>query len=126
VWTIGATATDQAGNEVKAYTTFHLRRETALEGFAVSQRKRVRVSGTLMRLDPYGLLGRRPFAKRRVLIRFREAGGEWRTLASVLTRQDGSFDRRVKPAGEGVYRVEFPATSRYAADISPERRPRRN
>ncbi|WP_214111136.1 hypothetical protein [Acrocarpospora catenulata] len=122
-WTVTATAADAEGHTVKAYTTFQLRRVTGLRGVAVNRvGDRVRVSGSLMRLDPLGPAAFRPFRGQPVVIRQRRTGSEvWRQVAKTVTSRDGWFDVRVRPIGEGLYRAEFPGTPRYAPDTRRER-----
>ncbi|MFI7029606.1 hypothetical protein ACIBK1_12980 [Microbispora rosea] len=122
-WTVVATAVNGRGERVVAHAGFNLRRETEIEGLKVAREGNgVRVTGTLMRVDPVGKVDYRPFAGQRVRIRFRpEGSSRWKTVGEAVTRRDGWFTARVRADGEGAWRAEYAGTSRYAADASPQR-----
>ncbi|MEU8059297.1 hypothetical protein [Microbispora bryophytorum] len=122
-WTVTATAVNAQGEQAVARVEFNLRRATEIEGLkVVRDGDDVRVTGTLLRVDPVGKVDYRPFAGQRVRIRFRPAGSShWKTVGEAVTRRDGWFSARVRADGEGAWRAEYPGTSRYAADASPRR-----
>ncbi|WP_169985890.1 hypothetical protein [Microbispora sp. H10836] len=122
-WTVTATAVNARGERAVARAGFNLRRATEIDGLkAVRDGDAVRVTGTLLRVDPIGKVDYRPFAGQRVEIRFRPAGSpRWRTVGEAVTRRDGWFSARVRADGEGTWRAEYAGTSRYAADASPQR-----
>ncbi|MEN3537228.1 hypothetical protein AAH991_19105 [Microbispora sp. ZYX-F-249] len=122
-WTVTATAVNARGERAVARAGFNLRRATEIEGLkAVRDGEAVRVTGTLLRVDPVGKVDYRPFAGQRVEVRFRPAGSpRWRTVGEAVTRRDGWFSARVRVDGEGAWRAEYAGTSRYAADTSPQR-----
>ncbi|GGO23495.1 hypothetical protein GCM10010116_47370 [Microbispora rosea subsp. aerata] len=123
-WTVTATAVNARGERVVAHAGFNLRRATEIEGLkVVRDGDTVRVTGTLLRVDPVGKVDYRPFAGQRIEIRFRPAGSSrWKTVGEAVTRRDGWFSVRVRADGEGTWRAEYAGTSRYAADASPQRR----
>ncbi|MEV7804725.1 hypothetical protein AB0O28_17435 [Microbispora sp. NPDC088329] len=122
-WTVTATAVNARGERAVARTEFNLRRATEIEGLKVTRDgDGVRVTGTLLRVDPVGRVDYRPFAGQRVRICFRPAGSSrWRTVGEAVTRRDGWFSARVRADGEGTWRAAYAGTSRYAADASPQR-----
>ncbi|XVQ82676.1 hypothetical protein ACQP2K_27950 [Microbispora siamensis] len=122
-WTVTATAVNARGERAVARVGFNLRRATEIEGLkVVRDGDGVRVTGTLLRVDPVGKVDYRPFAGQRVRICFRPAGSSrWKTVGEAVTRRDGWFTARVRADGEGAWRAEYAGTSRYAADASPQR-----
>ncbi|WP_370017737.1 hypothetical protein [Planotetraspora sp. GP83] len=124
-WTVTATAKDAAGGTVTARTTFFLKRATELEGVnAVRADDRVRITGTLLRVDPVGRVDYRPFPGQPVVICFRPGGSKaWRTVATAVTGKDGWFSARVRAAGDGMWRAEYAGTGHYAPDTSSDRNP---
>ncbi|MEU6428028.1 hypothetical protein ABZ860_19230 [Microbispora sp. NPDC046973] len=122
-WTVTATAVNARGERAVARVGFNLRRATEIEGLkVVRDGEGVRVTGTLMRVDPVGKVDYRPFPGQRVRICFRPAGSSrWKTVGEAVTRRDGWFTARVRADGEGAWRAEYAGTSRYAADASPQR-----
>ncbi|KAB8187305.1 hypothetical protein [Microbispora catharanthi] len=122
-WTVTATAVNARGERAVARVGFNLRRATEIEGLkVVRDGDGVRVTGTLLRVDPVGKVDYRPFAGQRVRICFRPAGSSrWKTVGEAVTRRDGWFTARVRAEGEGAWRAEYAGTSRYAADASPQR-----
>ncbi|MGI5156805.1 hypothetical protein [Microbispora sp. CA-102843] len=122
-WTVTATAVNARGERAVARVGFNLRRATEIEGLkVVRDGDGVRVTGTLIRVDPLGKVDYRPFAGQRVRICFRPAGSSrWKTVGEAVTRRDGWFTARVRVDGEGAWRAEYAGTSRYAADASPQR-----
>ncbi|MCT9932753.1 hypothetical protein N5079_21345 [Planotetraspora sp. A-T 1434] len=124
-WTVTATAKDAAGGTVTARTTFFLKRATELEGVhAVRADDRVRITGTLLRVDPVGRVDYRPFPGQPVAICFRPGGSKvWRTVATAVTGKDGWFSARVRATGDGMWRAEYAGTGHYAPDTSSDRNP---
>ncbi len=122
-WTVTATAVNARGERAVARAGFNLRRATEIEGLkVVRDGDGVRVTGTLLRVDPVGKVDYRPFAGQRVRICFRPAGSSrWKTVGDAVTRRDGWFTARVRADGEGAWRAEYAGTSRYAADASAQR-----
>ncbi|MEU6411108.1 hypothetical protein [Microbispora sp. NPDC046933] len=122
-WTVTATAVNARGERAVARVGFNLRRATEIEGLKVARDgDAVRVTGTLLRVDPVGKVDYRPFPGQRVRICFRPAGSSrWKTVGETVTRRDGWFTARVRADGEGTWRAEYAGTSRYAADASPQR-----
>lgn len=119
-WTVTATAVDADGHSVTAGTTFSLRRATELEGVKVARDgDDVRITGTLLRVDPRGRVDYRPFGKQRVVFCFRPSGAaEWQDMGSAVTRKDGWFSGRVRDAGDGAWRAEYAGNKHYARDVS--------
>ncbi|MEW9531118.1 hypothetical protein [Microbispora sp. NPDC049125] len=123
-WTVTATAWDARGGVVTARTTFALRRATSLEGVKAVRDgdEGVRVTGTLLRVDPVGRVDYRPFPGQRVTVSYRRGGsGEWRPLGRAFTRRDGWFSTRLRAPGDGVWRAEYSGTTHYAPDVSAEK-----
>jgi hypothetical protein len=124
-WTVTATARNAAGAVVTSRTTFFLRRQTTIEGVNVVRNdNQVRITGTLLRVDPLGRVDYRPFAGQSVALCFRPAGsGTWRTMGTAVTDKDGWFSRRLRGMGEGVWRAEYAGTAHYARDTSVDKHP---
>ncbi|MBP2703609.1 hypothetical protein JOL79_07325 [Microbispora sp. RL4-1S] len=124
-WTVTATARNGRGGELAEKTVFYLRRATEIDGARVVRdgRAGVRVSGTLLRVDPLGRVDYRPFPGQRVRLWFRPSGaGEWQPAGSAVTRRDGWFSARARGRVAGVWRAEYPGTTRYARSTSQEKR----
>ncbi|WP_433501001.1 hypothetical protein ACQP1K_12280 [Sphaerimonospora sp. CA-214678] len=119
-WTITATATGADGGSVTAHTTFSLRRATQLEGVKVARDgDDVRITGTLLRVDPQGRVDYRPFGKQRVVFCFRPSGSDdWQDVGSAVTRKDGWFSGRMHNAGDGAWRAEYVGNKHYAREAS--------
>ncbi|MGW4642080.1 hypothetical protein ACWEN6_26435 [Sphaerisporangium sp. NPDC004334] len=120
-WRAVATVRDARGRRTTAATSFLFRKASTLTGVqAVRARKRpraLRVSGTLMRVDPTGRFDYWSFPRQRVSIQFRKHGGRrWKIQARARTDREGVFHRRV-PRRHGVWRVVYPGTRRYAGVI---------
>jgi hypothetical protein len=124
-WTVTATARDAAGGVVTSRSVFFLKRETTLEGVNVVRHDGdVRITGTLLRVDPLGQVDYRPFAGQSVALRFRPAGSRtWRTMGTAVTNKDGWFTGRLNAQGDGLWRAEYAGTGHYAGDISADKHP---
>ncbi|GII51719.1 hypothetical protein Pth03_01080 [Planotetraspora thailandica] len=124
-WTVTATARDATGAVAVSRTMFFLKRETTLEGVnVVRQAGGVRVTGTLLRVDPLGRVDYRPFPGQPVVLRFRPAGSQiWRTMRTTVTDRNGWFAGRLNGQGDGLWRAEYAGTRHYAGDISADRNP---
>ncbi|GAA4573095.1 hypothetical protein GCM10023193_66020 [Planotetraspora kaengkrachanensis] len=125
-WTVTATARNAQGNVVNYRTIFFLKRQTTLEGVNVlrSVNNQVRITGTLLRVDPLGRVDYRPFAGQSVSLAFRPAGsGVWRTMGTAVTDKNGWFSSRLRGMGDGVWRAEYAGTGHYAGDISLDKHP---
>ncbi|MEU8270110.1 hypothetical protein AB0B89_23500 [Sphaerisporangium sp. NPDC049002] len=117
-WRAIATARNARGARVTASASFLFKKATTLSGIQVGRvRKRaraVRLSGTLMRVDPTGRFDYWSFPRQRVTLQLRTHGkGPWKTVAKARTNGDGHFTRRVKRA-HGTWRVFYPGTRHYA------------
>ncbi|GLV50388.1 hypothetical protein TBS_09630 [Thermobispora bispora] len=119
-WTVTVTARNARGAETTAQAEFRLRRATELSGVTVARAGgRVRVTGTLLRVDPAGRVAYRPFAGQRVLIRHRPKGARsWRTAGSATTGKDGWFSAKVPREGVQEWRVEYPGDDHHARSVS--------
>ncbi|GAA1304285.1 hypothetical protein [Planotetraspora silvatica] len=124
-WTVTATARNAAGTVVTSRTIFFLKRQTEIEGVNVVRNdNQVRITGTLLRVDPLGRVDYRPFAGQSVALCFRPAGaGTWRTMGTAVTDKDGWFSGRLRGMGDGVWRAEYAGTGHYAGDISADKNP---
>lgn len=129
-WRAIATARNARGARVTASSSFLFKKATVLSGIQVGRaRKRhraVRLSGTLMRVDPTGRFDYWSFPRQRVTLQFRKHGGKtWKTVAKASTNRDGRFVRRVKRA-HGTWRVFYPGTHHYAHISASARHVARN
>lgn len=120
LWTITVTAKNEEDRVVTARTAFSLRRATRLEGVKVVRNgDGVRITGTLLRVDPKGRVDYRPFGKQRVIFSFRPAGADdWQVMGDAVTRKDGWFSARLNDAGDGQWRAEYGGNNHYAGDAS--------
>ncbi|MEV7970972.1 hypothetical protein AB0O34_34015 [Sphaerisporangium sp. NPDC088356] len=129
-WRAIATARNARGARVTASSSFLFKKATALSGVQVGRvRKRgraVRLTGTLMRVDPTGRFDYWSFPRQRVTLQFRRHGQRtWKTVAKARTNGDGRFARRVKRA-HGTWRVFYPGTPHYAHVSASSRHMARN
>ncbi|MCF6469935.1 hypothetical protein FAF44_16265 [Nonomuraea sp. MG754425] len=124
-WTITATAKGANGATVTEYASFELRRETRLAGVRAERPARadgVRLRGSLTRVDPRGLTDYGPFAKQGLEILWRpDTTSEWQTVGRTTTDAAGAFVGMVLGHTDGYWRVRYPGTRHYAADISKTR-----
>ncbi|GII65966.1 hypothetical protein Skr01_60510 [Sphaerisporangium krabiense] len=82
---------------------------------------RVRVSGTLMRVDPAGRYDYWSFPGQRVVVQFRKHGGrKWRSVAKARADGEGRFVRQVRRA-HGTWRVIYPGNSHYSRSTTSQR-----
>ncbi|MFC4590029.1 hypothetical protein [Sphaerisporangium corydalis] len=124
-WRAVATARNARGARATATATFLFRKATTFSRVRVTRAKRrahaVRVTGTLMRVDPTGRFDYWTFPRQRVTLQFRKhAKGRWKKVATTRTNGDGDFARRVRRA-RGTWRVVYPGTRHYA-DVSTSAR----
>ncbi|GAA4592821.1 hypothetical protein GCM10023194_55590 [Planotetraspora phitsanulokensis] len=124
-WTVTATARNAEGNVVTYRTIFFLKRQTALEGVnVVRSDNQVRITGTLLRVDPLGRVDYRPFEGQEIALAFRPSGsGTWRTMGTAVTDKNGWFSSRHRGMGDGVWRAEYAGTGHYAGEISADKHP---
>jgi hypothetical protein len=118
-WQAIATARNARGARATASSSFQFRKRTAFSGVRMARaRKRaraLRMTGTLMRVDPTGRFDYWSFPRQRVTLQFRKHGKRsWKNVAKTRTNRDGYFARRVKRA-HGRWRVFYPGTRNYAA-----------
>ncbi|TDD14007.1 hypothetical protein [Nonomuraea diastatica] len=120
-WTIAATATGPGGATVTEYESFQFRRDTKLASVRVDGTAggKVRLRGSLTRVDPRGLTDYGPFAQQTLDILWRaDASSAWERIGEVRTDAAGSFATTVSGRTGGFWRVRYPGTGHYAADVS--------
>ncbi|GII87511.1 hypothetical protein Ssi03_55010 [Sphaerisporangium siamense] len=124
-WRVVATARNAGGARSTASSTFLFRKATMFSGVRVTPVRgrawRVRVSGTLMRVDPTGRYDYWSFPGQRVTVQFRKHGGrKWRSVAKARTDGEGRFARQVRRA-HGTWRVIYPGNSHYSRSATSRR-----
>ncbi|TDB98906.1 hypothetical protein E1267_38285 [Nonomuraea longispora] len=120
-WTITATAKGPDGATVTEYESFQLRRDAKLASVRVDGTAggKVRLRGSLTRVDPRGLTDYGPFAKQRLEILWRAGDSSpWERIGEVRTDASGSFATTVAGRTGGFWRVRYPGTGHYASDVS--------
>ncbi|MEU8361619.1 hypothetical protein AB0C27_36940 [Nonomuraea sp. NPDC048882] len=121
-WTITATAKGKDGTTVTEYATFELRRQAKLSSVRVEKSARpngVRLRGSLTRVDPRGLTDFGPFAKQRLELLWRpDANSPWETVGETTTDAAGAFAGTIEGRTAGEWRVRYPGTGHYSADLS--------
>ncbi|MGP3932748.1 hypothetical protein [Nonomuraea sp. KM88] len=120
-WTIAATATGRGGTTVTEYESFQFRRNTKLASVRVDGTAggKVRLRGSLTRVDPRGLTDYGPFSRQKLDILWRaDESSDWERIGEVRTDAAGSFATTVSGRTGGFWRVRYPGTGHYAADIS--------
>ncbi|TDD04969.1 hypothetical protein E1292_18050 [Nonomuraea deserti] len=123
-WTIAATATGPGGATVTEYESFQFRRDTKLASVRVDGTAggKVRLRGSLTRVDPRGLTDYGPFAKQTLEVLWRaDESSAWERIGEVRTDAAGSFATTVSGRTGGFWRVRYPGTGHYAADVSKSR-----
>ncbi|WP_043628018.1 hypothetical protein [Nonomuraea candida] len=124
-WTITATAKGANGRTVTQYASFELKRETKLSAVRAEKSARadgVRLRGSLTRVDPRGLTDYGPFGKQRLEVLWRpDASSAWTRVGETTTDAAGAFVGTVKGRTGGYWRVRFPGTGHYAANVSKVR-----
>nr|WP_055500987.1 hypothetical protein [Nonomuraea pusilla] len=118
-WTVAATV---RGTDAKVteYATFHLRRESKFTSVRAEKvQGGVRLRGSLTRVDPQGLGTYGPFGEQRLdLLWRRTAESDWELVGRTTTDAAGAFVGRVRARPAGFWRVRFPGTGHYAAEVS--------
>ncbi len=121
-WTITATAKGKDGTTVTQYASFELRRQTKLSSVRAEKSARtdgVRLHGSLTRVDPRGLTDFGPFAKQRLELLWRpDAKSPWETVGETTTDASGAFAGTIEGRTTGEWRVRYPGTGPYSADLS--------
>ncbi|MEV0308802.1 hypothetical protein [Nonomuraea fuscirosea] len=121
-WTITATAKGKDGTTVTQYASFELRRQTKLSSVRAEKSARtdgVRLHGSLTRVDPRGLTDFGPFAKQRLELLWRpDAKSPWETVGETTTDASGAFAGTIEGRTTGEWRVRYPGTGHYSADLS--------
>lgn len=121
-WTITATAKGKDGTTVTQYASFELRRQTRLSSVRAEKSARtdgVRLHGSLTRVDPRGLTDFGPFAKQRLELLWRpDAKSPWETVGETTTDASGAFAGTIEGRTTGEWRVRYPGTGHYSADLS--------
>lgn len=121
-WTITATARGEDGTTVTKQATFQLKRETrmsSVQAANVRGAQRVRLTGSLRRVDPRGYSDYTPFAKQEVAILWRESMSEpWEHVATTTTGTTGEFARTVPARVGGFWRARYAGTDHYASKVS--------
>ncbi|MEV5498327.1 hypothetical protein AB0M50_23305 [Nonomuraea fuscirosea] len=121
-WTITATAKGKDGTTVTQYASFELRRQTRLSSVRAEKSARtdgVRLHGSLTRVDPRGLTDFGPFAKQRLELLWRpDAKSPWETVGETTTDAAGAFAGTIEGRTTGEWRVRYPGTGHYSADLS--------
>ncbi|SPL87508.1 unnamed protein product [[Actinomadura] parvosata subsp. kistnae] len=124
-WTVTATAKGANGTTVTQYASFELKRESRLTAVRAEKSARaggVRLRGSLTRVDPRGLTDYGPFAKQRLEVLWRpDESSAWQAVGEATTDAAGAFVGTVQGRTDGFWRVRFPGTGHYAADLSKAR-----
>ncbi|MER7502569.1 hypothetical protein AB0L05_28055 [Nonomuraea pusilla] len=118
-WTVAATV-HGTDTTVTEYATFHLRRESKFTSVRAEKvQGGVRLRGSLTRVDPQGLGTYGPFGEQRLdLLWRRTAESDWELAGRTTTDAAGAFVGRVRARPGGFWRVRFPGTGHYAAEVS--------
>jgi hypothetical protein len=121
---IRAYAVDEAGNSTDpdiVYDRVAAKQRTHVVNFnagpePVAKGHAVRLTGKLERV---GSKGWTAFGGRTLNVQFRKTGGSYRTIGTVTTRSDGTFDTsKFKATATGAWRVTFSATALRTASHS--------
>ncbi|MDH2430200.1 hypothetical protein [Sphaerisporangium sp. TRM90804] len=122
-WRAVATARNAEGATARASSSFLFRKATRVTGLRAARTGgrsgAVRITGTLMRVDPRGRSGYWPYRGQAVTLQFRRHGtSTWRDAARVVSDRNGYFAGRGK-AARGAWRAVYRGTPHYAATVSP-------
>jgi hypothetical protein len=112
-YTVRAYAVDEAGNSTDPDTVYDkmvAKQRTRITGFnaspePVAKGHSVRLVGKLERVGSHGWTA---FGGRTLNVQFRKTGGSYKTIGTVTTRSNGTFDTsKFKATAAGSWRVAF-------------------